>query len=111
MLICEMSVRSATRTRSMLVVVAALALIAGGCADEPKLWFENQRDEVVTISIDGDRLVILRPRTWEYLPYSTAAWAWPRRIDVRTLDGRLLWSAYYDADEFARERWTIHVVQ
>jgi hypothetical protein len=92
-----------------VVFAVVLSLLTGGCADEPKLWFDNQRDEVVTISIDGDRLVILRPRTFEYLPYSTAAWAWPRRIDVRSLDGRLLWSAHYDADELTRERWVVRI--
>jgi hypothetical protein len=106
-----MTLRTIAWALSMVVVTVALALVAGSCADEPKLWFDNQRDEVVTISIDGDRLVILRPHTFEYLPYSTAAWAWPRRIDVRTLDGRLLWSADYDADELTRERWVVRIPQ
>lgn len=94
-----------------LVALAALGgLAATGCADQPKIWFENQRDETVTIAIDGDRLVILRPHHWEYLPYSTAAWAWPRKIEVARYNGGPLWSAYYTADDLARDRWTIHVI-
>ncbi len=93
-----------------LLPALVVALVATtGCADEPRIWFENHRDEAVTISIDGDRLIRLRPHHTEYLPYSTAAWAWPRRIDVATRAGVPISSEYLDADDLARQRWTIYI--
>jgi hypothetical protein len=99
------------RTLRLVVasVLIAAALAAAGCADQPVIWFENQRDEPVSISIDGDRLVVLQPRATEYLPYSTAAWAWPRRVEVSTRSGTPLWSAHFDADDLAQARWRIYV--
>jgi hypothetical protein len=89
-------------------VMSVLALTA--CADRPVIWFENTRDEAITVSIDGDRLVLLRPHHVEYLPYSTAAWAWPRRVDIAVYQsGERLSSSWYDADDLARQRWTIVV--
>ena len=83
-----------------------LAALASACADQPRIWFENQRDYPVTISIDGDRLIILWPRTGQFLPYSTAAWAWPRRLEVARYDGgERLWSEMLDADDLTRRRW------
>jgi len=29
------------------------ALLASACADEPRIWFENQRDDTVTVAVDG----------------------------------------------------------
>lgn len=98
------------RLLPLAALAAAGALTAASCADQPKIWFDNQRDVAVTIAIDGDRLVILRPHHWEYLPYSTAAWVWPRKVEVSLYNGDPLWSAYYTADDLARERWRIHIV-
>lgn len=103
--------RIASITSSLLPLAAAATVLAAACADQPRIWFENQRDHRVTVSIDGDRLLILAPHRGEWLPYSTAAWAWPRRIDVATMSGELLWSARMDADDLARERWTIVISQ
>jgi hypothetical protein len=99
------------RSRAALIVWLVLAaLLAAGCADQPRIWFENQRDDPVTVSIDGDRLIILRPHSGEFLPYSTAAWAWPRRVDVATFHGRQhLWSARLDADDLTRLNWIVYV--
>lgn len=90
-----------------LIVLVIGALQIGGCADQPRIWFENGRDEEVAVSIDGDRLILLAPRSGQYLPYSTAAWAWPRRIDIATRQGTPIWSERMDADDLARNRWTV----
>jgi len=98
--------------RALRALVASLVLVplAAGCADRPVVWFENQRDDTVTVSIDGDRLVVLRPHATEYLPYSTAAWAWQRRVDVATFPtGVPLSSSSYDAGDLAEQRWRIHI--
>ena len=96
--------------RALVPLIALLAAFASGCADQRRIWFENQRSDTVTVSIDGDRLVILRPHSGQWLPYSTAAWAWPRRVDVATWrEGTPLWSAHLDADDLARNRWIIYV--
>jgi hypothetical protein len=102
--------RPPTRVR----LLAALLLLCGAvlpaaCADEPRIWFENQRGEVVTVSIDGDRLMIIRPNEGMYLPYSTAAWAWPRRIDVRRLDGSTVSRTYLDASDLAGNDWQMFI--
>jgi hypothetical protein len=95
---------------TLLLCALLVAALVTGCADAPVIFFANERDEPVTISIDGDRLLVLRPHTFEGLPYSTAAWAWPRRIDARTWpDGRLIWSAELDADQLARHRFRLFV--
>ena len=98
------------RALSIAALALTVAVGAGGCADQPKVWFENRRDDTVTVAIDGDRLVILRPHSEEYLPYSTAAWAWPRKVEVSLRNGPVLWSAYFDADELARNRWKVLIV-
>ena len=95
--------------RRVVIVLVIAAALAAACADQPRIWFENQRDELVTIAIDGDRLIILWPRTGQFLPYSTAAWAWPRRIDASIKDGPLLWSAHLDAEDLANLRWRIYI--
>lgn len=98
------------RVRAALIGLIVLMTLSTACADRPVIWFENQRDEPVTISIGGDRLLILRPHSGEFLPYTTAAWVWPRRVDVATYDGRqLLWSERLDADDLARRHWTISI--
>jgi hypothetical protein len=88
----------------------AVCILAAGCADAPVIYFANESDMPVSISIDGDRLLVLRPHSFEGLPYSTAAWAWPRRIDARSWpEGRLLWSEELDADQLARHRFRLFV--
>jgi hypothetical protein len=100
--------RAVVRFVTLPLLSLLLALAAGAaCADQPRIWFENQRDERVTVSVGGDRLMILAPHSGQFLPYSTAAWAWPRRIDVALLSGAPLWSARMDADDLARQRWII----
>jgi hypothetical protein len=95
---------------SAAVLIVLLALAPAGCADRPVIWFENNRNEPITVSVDGDRLVLLRPRHVEYLPYSTAAWAWPRRVDIDVYQtGERISSSWYDADDLARQRWRIAV--
>ncbi len=86
----------------------ASVLLAAACADAPRIWFENQRDEDVYVSIDGDRLLILGPHSGQYLPYSTAAWAWPRRIDMVTRSGVHLPSDELDADGLARNHFILY---
>jgi hypothetical protein len=90
-------------------VIALTAFTFTGCADRPVIWFENTRDDAITVSIDGDRLVLLRPHSVEYLPYSTAAWAWPRRVDIAVYQHEQISSSWYDADDLARQRWRIVV--
>lgn len=102
--------RAVLRPTLLLVLLTSAVMLAPGCADAPVIFFANERDQPVTISIDGDRLLVLRPHTFEGLPYSTAAWAWPRRIDARTWpDGRLIWSEDMDADQLARHRFRLFV--
>jgi hypothetical protein len=95
------------RVAPVVLVLCLIAVSAAGCADQRAIWFENQRPDHVTVSIDGDRLLILRPGVTEALPYATAAWAWPRRIDVAVFAGPPLWSVSMDADELARNKWLI----
>ena len=96
--------------RALLLIVIVAVALAVGCADQRRIWFENQRNDIVTVSVDGDRLIILAPHSGQWLPYSTAAWAWPRRIDVAThREHTPLWSAHLDADELARNRWIIYI--
>lgn len=98
------------RLGTVLAALALAALLGVGCADQPRIWFENQRDEPVTISIGGDRLLILRPHSGEFLPFSTAAWVWPRRVEAATYDGhQLLWSERLDADDLSRLNWTVYI--
>lgn len=100
------------RHRSTVACVLAITLFAlslSGCADRPVIWLENTRDEAVTVSIDGDRLALLRPHSAEYLPYSTAAWAWPRRVDIAVYQHELISTSWYDADDLARQRWRIAI--
>lgn len=92
-----------------LLPLVLLLLLASACADQPRIWFENQRDQVVTVSIDGDRLMIIGERSGQFLPYSTAAWAWPRRIDVALRDGTPLWTIHQDADDLARNGWVVQI--
>lgn len=91
----------------LLVALGAAAL--SGCADAPRIWFENQRDDRVSVSIDGDRLVILQPHSGQFLPYSTAAWAWPRKMAIATEAGAPLWSEDLDADGLARRHWLVYI--
>jgi hypothetical protein len=94
----------------LLVTLLTTGAILVGCADTPVIYFTNESDSTVSISIDGDRLLVLRPHSYEGLPYSTAAWAWPRRIDARSWpDGRVLWSESVDADQLARHRFRLYV--
>lgn len=98
--------------RVVLPLLAPLLLLVAlmtACADEPRIWFENQRDDPVTVSIDGDRLIILWPHTGQFLPFSTAAWAWPRRVDAATKDGAPLWTEHLDADDLTAHRWRIYI--
>jgi hypothetical protein len=96
--------------RALLPALVLLAALSAACADQPRIWFENQRDDPVTISIDGDRLIILWPHTGQFLPYSTAAWAWPRRVDVATYyGGQHLWAETLDADDLVRRHWLFYV--
>ena len=94
----------------LLPLLVLLAALSASCADITYIWFENKRGEPVTVSVDGDRLLVLRPGVAEGLPYSSAAWAWPRRIDVATWrEGAHLWSARFDADDLARHRFVIPI--
>jgi hypothetical protein len=94
----------------LLFTLLTTATMLAGCADAPVIYFSNESDTAVSISIDGDRLLVLRPHSFEGLPYSTAAWAWPRRIDARSWpEGRLLWSENVDADQLARHRFRLFV--
>jgi hypothetical protein len=98
-----------SRALTLFALIAA-CILAAGCADAPVIYFANESDTPVSISIDGDRLLVLRPHSFEGLPYSTAAWAWPRRIDARSWpEGRLLWSEELDADQLARHRFRLFV--
>ena len=98
------------RCMLLLFTLLTAGAILTGCADAPVIYFTNESDSAVSISIDGDRLLLLRPHSFEGLPYSTAAWAWPRRIDARSWpDGRMLWSENVDADQLARHRFRLYV--
>jgi hypothetical protein len=94
----------------LLFTLLSAGIVQASCADAPVIYFANESDTAVSISIDGDRLLVLRPHSFEGLPYSTAAWAWPRRIDARSWpEGRLLWSENIDADQLARHRFRLFV--
>jgi len=103
-------VTSSLRCLLLIILLGVVATVTSGCADAPVIYFANESDQPVSISIDGDRLLLLRPHSFEGLPYSTAAWAWPRRIDARSWpEGRLLWSEELDADQLARHRFRLFV--
>lgn len=93
-------------TVGLIVIAAALT---SACADEPRIWFENQRDETVWVAIDGDRLMIIKPHEGQFMLYSTAAWAWPRRIEIRIEHGPALATETLDAGELARRDFTYYI--
>lgn len=93
-----------------LVLAVVVPLQCAACADQQRIWFENQFPTEVTVSVDGDRLLILAPYTGQFLPYTTAAWAWPRRIDIHERQsGVLLMSETLNADGLVEANWTFYV--
>ena len=64
----------------------------------------------MTVQIDGDRLLILRPGVAEAIPYASAAWAWPRTIEVRDyVTGDLHMRLSADTTDLIQYRWQIDI--
>lgn len=99
----------AMRRIILLLVLVVLPAIVAGCADRPLILFANHRDDRVAVHIDGDRVLILRPRTAEGLPYAVAAWTWPRRIEVRDQFNRPILSFYASAGDLALQHWRVDI--
>ncbi len=91
------------------VTLLAAGTIAAGCVDRPLITFENHRDTRVAVHIDGDRVLILRPHTAEGLPYSVAAWTWPRHIEVRDDVNRPILSFDADAGDLLNLNWRLDI--
>jgi hypothetical protein len=98
--------------RAALLLALVLAAGAGGagCADEQGIVFQNHLDRAMSVHIDGDRLLILRPGAIEGIPYATAAWAWPRTIEVRDyVTGAVHMRLLADTTDLIRHRWLIDI--
>ncbi|MGH2583482.1 MAG: hypothetical protein ACRDJE_01055 [Dehalococcoidia bacterium] len=97
--------------RLAAVAGAALLLLSlGACADQQTILFRNHLDHPVTVQIDGDRLLILAPETTEGLPYTAAAWNWPRTITVRDyVSGERLYTFEADTPRLIRNRWRVDI--
>jgi hypothetical protein len=95
----------------LMVAVLLIAMAsATGCADKKAILFENHLDRAMTIHVDGDRLLILRPGTTEGIPYSTAAWAWPRTIEARDYaTGALYMRFVADTTDLIQHHWHIDI--
>jgi hypothetical protein len=103
---------SSLRWRAALLIALVLAagVVGAGCADERGIFFQNHLDRAMTVHVDGDRLLILRPGTTESIPYATAAWAWPRTIEVRDyVTGDLHMRLIADTTDLIRHRWLIDI--
>jgi hypothetical protein len=96
--------------RIVSVVLLALTILgAPACADRPLIMFANHRDHQVAIHIDGDRVLILRPHTTEGLPYSVAAWTWPRQIEARDQFNQRILTFYASAGDLALQHWRVDI--
>jgi hypothetical protein len=96
---------------ALLLPLLSLVIVPGaGCADQQGILFHNHLDRAMTVHIDGDRLLILRPGVTEGIPYATAAWAWPRTIEVRDyVTGDLHMRLVADATDLIQYRWLIDI--
>lgn len=95
------------RTFFLLIVFIVAAQTA--CVDRPMITFANHRDTKVAVHIDGDRVLILRPRTAEGLPYTVAAWTWPRHIEARDEQNRTILSFRASAGDLLVQNWRIDI--
>ncbi len=96
--------------RRLLIALLLGALASQtACVDRPMITFANHRDTKVAIHIDGDRVLILRPRTAEGLPYTVAAWTWPRHIEARDEQNRTILSFHASAGDLLVQNWRIDI--
>jgi hypothetical protein len=94
----------------LLVILLVAVAGAPACADRPVIVFQNYRDYAVQVHVDGDRLLILHPHTAEGLPYTVAAWTWPRHIEVRAYGGQeAILSIYASAGDLALQNWRVDI--
>ena len=101
-----------TRLLGPLLLALVVLSIAGGsgCADDRRIVFQNHLDRPMTVHVDGDRLLILRPGAIESIPYATAAWAWPRTIEVQDYaTGDLHMRLVADTTDLIQYRWQIEI--
>jgi hypothetical protein len=88
----------------------ACVMLLVACADQRTIYFENHTARAVTVHVDGDKLLILGPGVIEGLPYATAAWAWPRTIEVRDYDtSAIVFRLVADTVILIRHRWHIDI--
>ena len=97
------------RTLLLILLLTPLAVALTACADRPLLLFHNHREERVAVHIDGDRVLILRPRTAEGLPYQVAAWTWPREIEVRDQLNQPILRFRASAGDLALQHWRVDI--
>lgn len=91
-------------------LIAGALLLSTACADQRTIVFSNHRDRPVTVHVDGDRLLIIRPFVEEGIPYATAAWAWPRTVEVREWEtGKVVISFWADGTMLARHNWRVEI--
>jgi hypothetical protein len=93
----------------LLLVLLPILTVMPACADRPLIMFANHRDDRVAVHIDEDRVLILRPRTTEGLPYTVAAWTWPRHIEVRDEANRTILTFYAGAGDLALQGWRVDI--
>lgn len=100
------------RVRHLAIVLLFGLIVAAGapaCVDRPLIIFANYRNEKVSIHIDGDRVLVLRPNTSEGLPYQVASWTWPRHIEARDPSNRTLLAVNASAGDLALQNWRFDI--
>jgi hypothetical protein len=102
--------RPAAWAALLVALLLGATSVTTGCADKKAILFENHFDRAMTVHVDGDRLLILRPGVTEGIPYSTAAWAWPRTIEARDYaTGELYLRLVADTTDLIQYRWHIDI--
>ena len=109
-----MTARPRPGAHRLVPLLLALVLVAVGlssaCADKRDIFFRNHLDRAMTVHVDGDRLLILRPGVTEAIPYATAAWAWPRTIEIRDYrTGDVHMRLVADSTDLIQQRWLIDI--
>jgi len=68
---------------SLLATLLLTAIAAGNNRDGLLIAFTNTATEVLEVSVDGDRLLVIPPEKTEYLLATVEVFASPRTIEVR----------------------------
>ena len=91
-----------------LVAGVALFVVMAQVPAEPVLTIINQSTQPMAVSVDGERVRVLRGGTEESLELPVAIWAQPRTIEVHPYpDGPRLVTWRADLTDLADQRWRL----